>query len=137
MCCCNPTFARLQECSNKDNGHFLSEVHTKDEENTCFVSHIGEDVDTTVHEASNGGVKEGQQDVRHPGAGAAGASASDWLGPIKPDDKEELRQVWEQLKKTVEALPHVGCYSIASVAYRRQAQCPTLISWLKQLCGSI
>ena len=77
-----------------------------------------------MQEASDGQVKEGQQDVRPTGAGAA---ASDWLGPIKPDDKEELRQVWEHLKETVEALPHVGCYSIASVAYRRQAQCPTVL----------
>lgn len=80
--------------------------------------------------ASEGQVKEGQQDVRQTGAGiagAAGASAANWLGPIKPDNKEELRRVWEHLKEMVEALPHVGCYSIASVAYRRQAQCPTVL----------
>lgn len=79
-----------------------------------------------MHEASVGQSKEGQQAVG--GDGTAGASASDWMGRIKPDDKEELRQVWEHLKETVEALPHVGCYSIASVAYRRQAQC---------LCGAV
>lgn len=66
--------------------------------------------------------------MRHTGAGIAGASAADWLGPIKPDDKEQLRQVWEHLKETVEALPHVGCYSIASVAYRRQAHRLTVLS---------
>lgn len=84
-----------------------------------------------MHEASDGQGKEGQQAVRPTGAGTAGAAAaaaSDWLGRIKPDDKEELRQVWEHLKETVEALPHVGCYSIASVAYRRQAQ---------SLCGAV
>ena len=83
--------------------------------------------DDVVHDTSDGQVKEGQQDVAPPGAasaavpGASGRGASQWHGPIKPEDKEELRQVWQHLKETVEALPHVGCYSIASVAYRRQA----------------
>ena len=90
----------------------------------------GEDLDNGEHKASNVQVKEGQKHVRQTGAssaGAAGASAADWLGPIKPDDKEQLRQVWEHLKETVEALPHVGCYSVASVAYRRRARCPTML----------
>lgn len=90
---------------------------------------VGKDGANSIHETSE--VQEGQQDVGHNRAGAegaAGTSASDWHGPIKPDNKEELRLVWERLKETVEALPHVGCYSIASVAYRRQATCPTVSS---------
>ena len=88
----------------------------------------GKSPDSGLQQANHGQVKEGQQDMRHTGAGIAGASAADWLGPIKPDDKEQLRQVWEHLKETVEALPHVGCYSIASVAYRRQAHRLTVLS---------
>ena len=55
-------------------------------------------------------------------AAAAAAAAVDWHGPIPAEQKDELRRVWQRLKETVEALPHVACYTIASVAYRRSVQ---------------
>ena len=45
----------------------------------------------------------------------------DWHGPIKPEEREGLLQAWQGLKATVEALPPVGQYTVASVAYRRWA----------------
>jgi len=50
---------------------------------------------------------------------AAAAPVLDWHGPIKPEEREQLREVWQHLKETVEALPHVACYTVASIAYRR------------------
>ena len=52
-------------------------------------------------------------------ATASAAAVLDWHGPIRPEKREELRKVWERLKETVEALPHVACYTVASVAFRR------------------
>lgn len=96
----------------------------------CLVLCTGEDMDNAVRESNDAPVKEGHQDVGSPCAapGTSDTSASHWHGPIKPEDKEELHQVWQHLKDTVEALPHVGCYSIASVAYRRQASRVLLLS---------
>ena len=47
------------------------------------------------------------------------ASVVDWHGHIKPEEREGLLQTWQGLKATVEALPPVGQYTVASVAYRR------------------
>ena len=63
------------------------------------------------------GLTNGQS--KSSAAGAAAAAALDWHGPIQPEKREELRKVWQHLKETAEALPHVGCYTVASVAYRR------------------
>lgn len=100
----------------------------------CLVLCTGEDMDDAVRESGNVQVKEGHQDVAPPSSapGTSDTAASHWHGPIKPEDKEELRQVWQHLKETVEALPHVGCYSIASVACRRQASLVLLPS-----CGLV
>ena len=60
--------------------------------------------------------------VTHSPSEAATTSAAavlDWHGPIRPEKREEKRRVWERLKETVEALPHVACYTVASVACRR------------------
>ena len=54
-------------------------------------------------------------------AAIAAAAAVDWHGTIPDEQRAELQRVWQRLKQTVEALPHVGCYTVASVAYRRQA----------------
>ncbi len=65
-------------------------------------------------------VGDGQQEsaaVESPPAVAA--AVLDWHGPIKPGKREELLRIWQHLKETVEALPHVGCYTVASIAYRR------------------
>ena len=52
-------------------------------------------------------------------AATSAAVALDWHGRIRPEKREELRRIWERLKETVEALPHVACYTVASIAYRR------------------
>ena len=72
------------------------------------------DGDDTDHEGNQGEALAGTGVTAAPSA-----TALDWHGRIKPENKEELRQVWERLKQTVEELPHVGCYSVASLAYRR------------------
>lgn len=57
------------------------------------------------------------------GGEAVGAQHADsvvnWHGHIKPEEREGLLQTWQGLKATVEALPPVGQYTVASVAYRR------------------
>ncbi len=62
-----------------------------------------------------------EQDVfkQESSSQAAAAAVLDWHGPIKPERREQLREVWQHLKETVEALPHVACYTVASIAYRR------------------
>ena len=63
---------------------------------------------------------ENEQDVfKLESSSQAAAAVLDWHGPIKPEQREQLRQVWQHLKETVEALPHVACYTVASIAYRR------------------
>lgn len=64
---------------------------------------------------------EDEQDVlkQESSSQAAAAAVLDWHGPIKPEEREQLREVWQHLKETVEALPHVACYTVASIAYRR------------------
>lgn len=100
----------------------------------------GEEIGNGGHGTSDAQVKETQQGVTPTGASSAAApstTTSHWHGPIKPEDKKELRQVWQQLKETVEALPHVGCYSVASVAYRRQAACITPVLCCDCPCGVV
>lgn len=63
---------------------------------------------------------EDEQDVsKLESPSQAAAAVLDWHGSIKPEKREQLREVWQHLKETVEALPHVACYTVASVAYRR------------------
>ena len=40
---------------------------------------------------------------------------------MAPKDAEELRTQWEELRADVEALHHVGSFSVVSIAYRRYA----------------
>ena len=62
---------------------------------------------------------EDEQDVSKIQSSSQAAAVLDWHGPIKPEEREQLREVWQHLKETVEALPHVACYTVASIAYRR------------------
>ena len=104
--------------------HALCCVSDQREVTVRFALAAGEEVqdadaDSNKHE---GNESEGQ--AAAVSRAAVPSSAHDWHGPIKPEDREALQQVWERLKQTVEDLPHAGCYTVASVAYRRQAAGP-------------
>ena len=61
----------------------------------------------------------------------------DWHGPIKPEQREGLLQAWQGLKATVEALPPVGLYTVASVTYRRYCTCRHGVSATLLLCAAL
>ena len=70
--------------------------------------------DPVEAQASQGGQGSAKRD-----SPPSAAAVLDWHGPVRPEKREELLRTWQHLKETVEALPHVGCYTVASVAYRR------------------
>ncbi|DBB03841.1 TPA: hypothetical protein ACH3X1_012936 [Trebouxia sp. C0004] len=71
-------------------------------------------------ENAGGDRGEDEQDVsKLESPSQAAAAVLDWHGPIQPEKREQLRKVWQHLKETVEAMPHVACYTVASIAYRR------------------
>ena len=95
-----------------------------DLDSTAAADRAGHDRADVPHSSENarGDRGEDEQDVfkqESSSQAAAAAAVLDWHGPIKPEKREQLRDVWQHLKETVEALPHVACYTVASIAYRR------------------
>ncbi len=90
-----------------------------DLDSTAAADHDRADVPHSSQNARGDRGNDEQDVSKLQSSSQAAAAVLDWHGPIKPEKREQLREVWQRLKETVEALPHVACYTVASIAYRR------------------
>ena len=118
-------FAHGHQAVDKDSAHLDAEVSTS-EGPPAAGSAVSQDAAANTEaadtEAADTEAADTAAAAETEAAAAAAAAAVDWHGPVPAEHKDELRRVWQHLKETVEALPHVVCYTIASVAYRRSVQ---------------
>lgn len=107
----------------KLNGHVPESggatVSDMDLDSTAAADHDRANVPHSSENARDDRGNDEQAVCKQESSSQAAAAVLDWHGPIKPEERERLREVWQHLKETVEALPHVACYTVASIAYRR------------------